>query len=287
MSWLGAGIGFWIGHSIGGTFGGIVGGLIGAYLTSEKGDDTLSSSLGGGSSPRGPSRSGREDTGAMTKQQEMLFLAAAAAMLAKMAKADGHISSEEIASAEHAFERMGFTGEKRDYCVGIFRKAKDDSHSIYDYADDFARVQKRASIRIVFYDLLWELAAADGTVSSYEIEILRNLPAHLAVNPFRFVFQYNRYCASGSQSGSSSSSGGGRRPPPPPRRDELAEAYELLGCSPSATEDELKKAYRAKAKQYHPDEMVAKGLPPELVKKATEEMARINAAYDLIRKSRR
>ena len=276
MGWLGMLIGSYVGGSAlrGGPLLQLLGAIAGAVLGSKVED-----------SVRGKRRplSGAD----VARNQSMVFCGSVAAMLAKMAKADGHITSEEIASAEHAFERMGFTGEKRDYCIDIFRKAKDDAHSIYDYAADFARVQKKISLRVVFYDLLWELAAADGTVSSYEVDLLKNIPGHLRISAMRFAYQYARYCGDGSRSGSSSSSSGGGHRPPPPRRDELAEAYELLGCSPSATDEELKKAYRAKAKQYHPDEMVAKGLPPELVKKATEEMARINAAYDLIRKSRR
>ena len=63
--------------------------------------------------------------------------------------------------------------------------------------------------------------------------------------------------------------------------------YEILGVSKGVSDDELKKAYREKAKKLHPDEMMAQGLPPELVQKANDEMARVNAAYDLIRKSRK
>ena len=92
----------------------------------------------------------------------------------------------------------------------------------------------------------------------------------------------DRQSRSGSQSGS-----GRRRSTPPRASDPLAEAYATLGCSPTVSDEEIKRAYREKAKKLHPDEMMAQGLPPELIQKANDEMARVNAAYDLIRKSRK
>ena len=62
--------------------------------------------------------------------------------------------------------------------------------------------------------------------------------------------------------------------------------YEILGCDGNATDDELRRAYRAQAKKHHPDRLRAQGLPEEMVARATEQMARINNAWEEIKRAR-
>ena len=295
MGWFATGFGFLIGNAIGGPLGGIVGAVLANYLTKDEGgNDNPYARPGNGKRKVPPKGDGRKQQAPTDEAaREMLFLGAAAAMLAKLAKADGHISQEEIASAEAAFTRLGLNAEKRDFCIRVFRQAKDDEHAIYEYADSFADSQPDEEIRVVFYDILWDLAAADGRLAREEKTMLRFLPRHLRISPALFYAQYARRVSdaganSDRQSRSGSQSGSGRRRSTPPRAsDPLAEAYATLGCSPTVSDEEIKRAYREKAKKLHPDEMMAQGLPPELIQKANDEMARVNAAYDLIRKSRK
>ncbi|MBQ6926254.1 MAG: TerB family tellurite resistance protein [Kiritimatiellae bacterium] len=294
MGWFATGFGFIIGNAIGGPLGGVLGAVLANYLTKDEGEQEDPYARPGNGKRKVPPNANQRKRQAPKDEaaREMLFLGAAAAILAKLAKADGHITENEIASAEAAFARLGITGEKRDFCIDVFRQAKDDEHTVYEYADAFADAQPDDDIRVVFYDLLWDLAAADGILHREEKTILRFLPRHLRINPALYYAQYARRAADagssgreGGQSGGQSNSGR-RRSTPRRAPGELAEAYAILGCAPTATDDELKKAYREKAKKLHPDEMMAQGLPPELVQKANDEMARVNAAYDRIRKAR-
>jgi len=66
----------------------------------------------------------------------------------------------------------------------------------------------------------------------------------------------------------------------------LQDAYLLLGVDESVSDTELKKTYRRMMSQHHPDKLVAKGLPEQMIKDATEKTQQIKAAYELIKKSR-
>lgn len=251
MGWNGAIIGGCVGSWLGKLPGILIGGLIGHFI--EEFGKT-------GKSAR--------------KSPDVVFCASAAAMLAKMAKADGRISKVEISAVETAFARLGFSRAARNYAIDVFRKAKDDSHSIYEYAHDFVSVVGNGDVRVIFYEMLWDIACADGDLSESEKKILENITRHLQINPEWFGVFYHERFYSGSKGQTYSA------------RDDIADAYSQLGVSPSASDDEVKKAYRNLAKRYHPDTLKAQGLPEEMVARANERMSKINAAWSAIKKER-
>lgn len=255
MSWKGVMIGGCLGSFIlKGPLGALLGALIGNYVEKK---------MGGGK--RVPL------TGA---QPNTVFLASAAAMFAKLAKADGVVTKNEIAAVEHAFVRLRFSPQARAYAIAVFRRAKDDSHSIYEYAADFAAAVPSVEVREFLYGLLWDLACADAVISTEEMEILRNVTRSLAIRPQWFnLFAQERIRGSADA-------------PPPREEDSLADAYRLLGVEPTADDATVRKAYREKAKKYHPDALRAQGLPDEMVSRATEMMAKVNAAWNRIEKAR-
>jgi len=261
MGWKGLAIGGCLGSLFGGTLGGIFGALLG---------NKIEKAMAKGSRGKTAFES------VSSEKREMIFLASVAAMLAKMAKADGQVSQVEIRAVEHAFRRLGFSEAARTYAIGVFRRAKDDVHSIYEYAAEFTQAVRSVEVRELFYELLWDLACSDGTVTPGEMEILRNIPRSLAIRLQWFdIFARERLRGYRNTSNASNPS------------NPLADAYALLGVKPSASDDEVKKAYRLKAKKYHPDALKAQGLPDEMVKKATEMMAKINAAWTEIEKARK
>ena len=80
--------------------------------------------------------------------------------------------------------------------------------------------------------------------------------------------------------------GAKRRVQPPPDVDVPGGPYEVIGCSPNASDDEVCRAYREMAKRYHPDTLRAQGLPDEIIAEANDRMARVNAAWRVIRRER-
>jgi DnaJ like chaperone protein len=62
--------------------------------------------------------------------------------------------------------------------------------------------------------------------------------------------------------------------------------YTILGCTRSDSIDTIKKQYRKLASDYHPDKIIAKGLPEEFVKFANDKFKEIQEAYDAIKKEK-
>ena len=289
MNWFGTIVGFLIGRFL---FGGALGSLVGAVLGSRlfRAGSSGDGPSWGRSFPGGFSHGTRESRHGGARhdgvsprhalRNEATLLAALSAMLAKLAKADGVITPDEIHNVEAIFADLGLSSERRAYCIDIFRRAKDDGHTVFDYARDFAAAQRNPEVRQFVYELLWDLAAADGKLTPAEDDILRRLPAHLRIWPDLYRYQFRRHV------GERAGSGERRRGEAPPRGDSLDDCYALLGCRPDATDAEVKRAYRDKAKKNHPDELQNQGLPPEFLQRATEQMARINDAYARIRKER-
>ncbi len=100
------------------------------------------------------------------------------------------------------------------------------------------------------------------------------------LNPNDFFFQYNtRYQSNGSRQG--------RYEPPLRAANQLEKAYRTLGVTSSTNDGEVKKAYRKLMSQNHPDKLVSKGLPEEMIKLATQKTQEIKLAYETICKARR
>jgi DnaJ like chaperone protein len=203
---------------------------------------------------------------------EMIYCASAASMLAKMAKSDGAITMEEINAVEHAFAVLGFSARARASAIEAFRAAKDDNGTIYQYAEEFCSVVEDISSREVFYRLLWELAAADGEISPEEVRILQNITSSLKIDNGWFHVYAREFGFARNANNAH-----------PNKKD----PYSVLGIDSSASDEDVKKAYRQCAMMNHPDKVRAAGLPQAMVDKATERMAEINNAWDEIKRERK
>ena len=261
----------WIGASIGGILGGRSGSILGAIIGAVVGSWIENKARGGAKSAGG-------GAGRQASESELVVLGAIAAMMSKMAKADGVVTPSEIRHCERAFDRLGIGGEKREYCISVFRRAKGDMHTIYEYADSFADTGPAQSVRDIVYDILWDVACADGAVSPEELEILERITVNLRIPRAQFLWQSARRGVGGRRGesrGAASSAASGKLDP-----------YEILGVGRGASDEEVRKAYRDKAKSLHPDILRAQGLPEELMGRANEQMAKINDAWAEIKRER-
>lgn len=201
------------------------------------------------------------------KQTAQTFQVAFFGCLAKMAKADGTISKEEIEAVEQIMARFNYTGAVRDQAIEIFRRAKDDEHTAADYINQLAGViQFNPQIAMTFIAALHAIAAADGEIHPNEREILLQAERAFRLRPGTIDAMLN----------------GGRGT----AVNALPNAYKVLEVSPDATDAEIKKIYRQKCVEFHPDKLASKGLPDEFMTYAHDQLTKINEAYDIIKKER-
>lgn len=188
--------------------------------------------------------------------------------LAKMAKADGQITAEEIQIVEQLIHQMGYSAEMRAAAIHTFRQAKDDQHSAGDYITQLAQeVQFNPQIAMTFLVALHAMAQADGFIHPNERDIL-----HQAERAFRLRAGTVDAMLGETINGRSS--------------NKLQVAYETMDCSAEMSDAEIKKTYRQKCTEFHPDKLASKGLPDEFMKYAHEQLTKINEAYDTIKKAR-
>jgi len=204
------------------------------------------------------------DKGASRVQEAgMVMQVAFFGCLAKMAKADGAITKEEIQAVEQIITRLGYSPTMRAAAIEIFRKAKDDPHTAADYLNQLASVIRfNPQIGMTFIAALHAVAQADGSIHPNEREILQQ-----AEQAFRL------------QPGTINALLGGRT-------NNLDDAYTVLECSPDMSDAEIKTIYRKKCVEFHPDKLASKGLPKEFMEYANEQLAKINEAYDTLKKAR-
>jgi len=141
----------------------------------------------------------------------------------------------------------------------------------------------------MFVEIQLHAVYADGSSHPAEEKVLHDVCEYLKYP--KFMLRQMEILVKAGRS-SSSSAGAGQRSSggsSSARRTtdlSLSDAYELLGVENTAEQNTVKRAYRKLMSQHHPDKLVSKGLPPEMIKIATEKTQHIKAAYELIKASR-
>ena len=123
---------------------------------------------------------------------------------------------------------------------------------------------------------------ADGNVHPAEHQVLEKVRLTLGFS--RAEFQHIEALVRNARH---FGGGGFEQEPPISAKAALQEAYEILGVDAGASDAEVKKAYRRLMNQHHPDKLVSKGLPEEMIRLATEKTQEIKQAYELVKKNRR
>lgn len=206
-------------------------------------------------------------------------------LLGYVAKSDGRISETEIALTESLMSKMGLTAEHRKEAIQLFKTGAgadfNPDEALRQFREDCSRSRNLTQMLLVY---LINLAIADGQLQQAEAAVLRRIAEGLGISSFAFEQILGMIQAQNSFGGGQHQyTGGGSQAPRP---DQLALAYKALGVSSSASDAEVKKAWRKLMSEYHPDKLIGQGMPQDMIKEATERSQEVQAAYDLIKKSR-
>lgn len=272
----------WLGKVFGSTFGFMLGGPLGAILGAAIGHQ-FDRGLEGGE-PFERLEPGRQE------RIQMAFFTATFSVMGHLAKADGRVTEAEIDMARQIMNRMDLTREMRDVAVRLFNEGKSPNFPLDDTLAQFRQEVGRSSTLIrLFIEILLQAAFADGSLHPIEERLLLHICHQMGYS--RFEFQALRAFMEAqlrfSDQRRQYQYDYRRRAPVRPQQPSLADAYAVLGISTKASDSEVKKAYRHLMSQHHPDKLVARGVPEEMVKIATEKTQQIREAYEIIQRSRR
>jgi DnaJ like chaperone protein len=260
----------WWGKIFGGAFGFMLGGPLGAIFGAVLGhnfDLGLKSTITGG-----PADWGR------LERAQTAFFTATFSLMGHLCKVDGRVSEEEIAIARQVMARMDLNHEQQRAAMDLFKAGKREDFPVAEALGQLRQfIGRHYSLRRMFIEIQLYAAYADGVLHDAEEQVLQRVCAALGIARY----EYEALTAAIGGEMHHRRSGAGK-----PAGISLRDAYAVLNLTPDAGAAEVKKAYRRLINQHHPDKLVAKGLPEEMIKLANERTHEIRQAYEKIREHR-
>ena len=258
----------WWGKVVGGTFGFMFGGPLGAAFGAAVGHSF--------------DKGVRQDnfaSGSSAPNQERIqaaFFTATFSVMGHIAKADGQVTEDEIALARAVMRDMAFNTAQTRVARDLFNQGKQPGFDLDGVIGQFRReCHRRQTLLQMFIEIQLHAAYADGTLHPGEAAVLKQIASRLGFSE-QHLAQLESLVAA-QRRGQDGNAPASLTPD---------EAYAILGVASTTNDADVKKAYRRLMSQHHPDKLIAKGLPDEMMKVATAKTQEIKAAHDAIKAAR-
>lgn len=282
MQFIGKLLGFFIGYKFfGGFFGGLLGLAIGHWADKKLYElGSVSSSIFGK---------------ALTRQS--LFMQTTFAVLGHISKAKGRVTEDDIQLARQLMVTMKLDEANRQIAQKAFQIGKEADFPLRQVISEFRQAcGQRNDLLRFFIEVQMQAAVQDGRLEPSEQRVLFTIAETLGMSRIQFdqmlamvvaaqrfrsgyYQQQNGYQQDQYQQSYNRYERNSNEPT-------LQDAYSVLGVTADDDKTTVKRAYRKLMNEHHPDKLVAKGLPPEMMEVAKEKAQQIQAAYDLINKTR-
>ena len=274
----------WAGKIIGGTLGllalGPIGAALGAFIGHQFDSGQISVAMfTGGPDPR------------LVNQ---LFFPTAFRVMGHIAKADGRVTEQEIASARAVMHAMHLQPDQIQAAIGYFNEGKQPEYDL-----DAALARLRASIARTpdlaqfFVEIQLQASIAGDGLSEVPRARLQRVAMLLGLSANDFArlesllrFRQGASMGAGAGAGEYGPGSGAGLGAAAASQERIAQAYSLLEASAQMTDEDVVKAYRRQMSRHHPDKLKANGLPQSMLERAKERTQQIQAAYELIRERR-
>ena len=272
----------WAGKIIGGTLGllalGPIGAALGAFIGHQFDSGQISVAMfTGGPDPR------------LVNQ---LFFPTAFRVMGHIAKADGRVTEQEIASARAVMHAMHLQPDQIQAAIGYFNEGKQPEFDL-----DAALARLRASIARTpdlaqfFVEIQLQASIAGDGLSEVPRARLQRVAMLLGLSANDFarlesLLRFRQGASMGAGAGANGRGGGAGMGAAAASQERIAQAYSLLEAAAQMSDEDVVKAYRRQMSRHHPDKLRANGLPQSMLERAKERTQQIQAAYELIRERR-
>lgn len=270
-------VGSLIGAIIGFKFGGFFGMVFGGYLGGQA-ETFISEKL----------------LGRPTRQAQVqeAYFEALFVTLGKLAKADGVITKSEIRKCEAIMNHMKLDEKRRTNAIKLFNLGKNDNININTYLSKFMKASHGAySMKQVFLEMLIEVASAENQINQAEMNFMYSIADRIRFprNIFITLVRMRGFNVNGQGPGQrqqqqhSHYNSNRSQNQQQWQRATTTSPYQILGVVKTDSKAVIRKAYKKLMSANHPDKLIAKGLPPDMVKIAKEKTQNIQAAWEEVK----